>query len=169
MKRVNQTEQNKDTRAAGEVSIVVHKRERTLELLRNGLVESEFKIALGRVPVGDKEIEGDGKTPEGNFFIQGKNPKSKYHLGLGVSYPNIEDAERGLLSGVIDEDERDSIVAAMAAGEMPPQKTKLGGEIYIHGGGTDADWTQGCIALDNEDMTTLFENVPTGASVTILP
>lgn len=152
-----------------EMRIVVRKSKRKLELLRGSHIVSEYDIALGRVPEGDKAVEGDGKTPEGEYYIFGKNPESKYHLGLGISYPSIEDAERGLLDGLLSEDERDLISAAIEAGKMPPQKTRLGGAIYIHGGGNNSDWTEGCVALNDSEMDELYRSVIPGTAVTILP
>lgn len=119
--------------------------------------------------MADKESEGDGRTPEGEFYVFTKNPESKFHLSLGLSYPGREDAERGLKANLITQAEYDEIVSAIAEKRMPLQKTKLGGEIYIHGGGTESDWTDGCIALKNEEMTELFDSIPVGAKVTVLP
>jgi L,D-peptidoglycan transpeptidase YkuD (ErfK/YbiS/YcfS/YnhG family) len=86
-----------------------------------------------------------------------------------LSYPNIEDAERGLKNGLITQAEHDEIVKAINEKAMPPQKTKLGGEIYIHGGGCKADWTAGCMALDNEEMQEIFEAIEVGTAVKIVP
>ena len=88
---------------------------------------------------------------------------------MGRRLGGREDAERGLKSNLITQAEYDEIVSAIAEKRMPLQKTKLGGEIYIHGGGTDSDWTDGCIALKNEEMTELFNAIPVGAKVTVLP
>ncbi len=127
-----------------------------------------FQIVLGSSPVGDKEREGDGRTPEGDFYVFTRNPESRYHLSLALSYPNAAAAARGLASGLISEDEHKSIVEAERTRGRPPQKTRLGGEIYIHGGGISCDWTDGCIALSDDDMTKLFASVPVGTSVRIL-
>lgn len=151
-----------------EPQIVVHKADRKLELFDGDKLIKTYKIALGNAPLGDKEEEGDMKTPEGEFYIFGKNPKSKYHLGLGISYPDITDAKRGSESGLVSKEEVEQIEAAIARREMPPQKTKLGGEIYIHGGGTASDWTEGCIALSDADVTELYELVGKGTPITIL-
>ena len=153
----------------GRLRLVIRKSERFLELLDGDRLIKRFKISLGFSPERDKEIEGDGRTPEGEFYVFTKNPKSKFHLSLGLSYPDIEDAERGLRDGLISKEEHDEIVAATAEKRMPLQKTKLGGEIYIHGGGTASDWTEGCIAVGNEEMTELFEAIPVGTRVNILP
>jgi len=149
--------------------IVVQKSARTLELFDGNSLVKTYKISLGKSPVGDKETEGDGKTPEGEFYVFTKNEKSKFHLSLGLSYPNAEDANRGLAANLITESERDTILEAIADKKMPPQNTKLGGEIYIHGGGTDGDWTQGCIALNDSDIKELFAIICKGTEVEIRP
>lgn len=149
--------------------IVIHKKARTLDLFDGERLLKTYKMALGKSSVGDKEIEGDGKTPEGEFYVFIKNEKSKFHLSLGLSYPNAEDADRGLAAELITKAEHEKIVEAISQKKMPPQYTELGGEIYIHGGGTSSDWTQGCIALANEDIKDLFESVSIRTTVSILP
>ena len=149
--------------------ILVKKKARTLQIFDGKTVIKTYKISLGFKPEGDKEIEGDGKTPEGDFYVYFKNEQSRFYLSLGISYPNIEDATRGLKQQLITQDEFDAIVKANNDKGMPPQKTKLGGEIFIHGGGCDTDWTAGCIALTNEEMKEIFEVLPVGISVKILP
>lgn len=152
-----------------EPRLVIVKSKRTLEVFDGDKRVKSYRVVLGFDPKNDKEIEGDGRTPEGDFYVFTKNPESRFHLSLGVSYPGKEDAERGLKQGLITQAEHDDIVAAIAEQRMPLQKTKLGGEIYIHGGGTASDWTDGCVALDNDQMTELFEAIPIGARVIILP
>lgn len=149
--------------------IVVRKSARTLELFDGDRLVRTYKIGLGFAPDGDKEKSGDGKTPEGEFYVFVKNDKSKYFRSLGVSYPSNDDALRGLAAGLITPDEHDSILTAISEMKMPPQKTELGGEIYIHGGGNAKDWTWGCIALDDAEMGEIFEAVPQKARITILP
>jgi len=119
-------------------------------------------IALGKNPVGPKLQEGDGKTPEGEYFICLKK-RGKYGPSLGISYPNEADARRmgageELIACIQERAERK---------ERPPWGTALGGEIFIHGGGTASDWTAGCIALKNEDAETLYRLVPLGTDVVI--
>jgi len=126
-------------------------------------------VGLGFSPVNDKLREGDGATPEGEFYIFVKNNKSSYYLSLGVSYPNVEDAERGLRDGLISRGQRDAIVNAIKRKATPPQNTALGGDIYIHGNGASSDWTWGCVALENADIKELFDAVPVGTEVTIKP
>ncbi len=149
--------------------IVIKKGKRVLELFDGERLVKTYKIALGFAPAGDKEKQGDGKTPEGEFYICTKNDRSKFYLSLGLSYPNIEDAKRGLKDKIITQKEHDAIVKANGERRMPPQKTKLGGEIYIHGGGTENNWTRGCTALENRDIKEIFEAFSVGASVKIEP
>ena len=152
-----------------ETLITIRKAARTLTLRTEDGVERTYKIALGNSPIGDKEREGDGRTPEGEFTVCARNPKSKFFLALGLSYPSKEDAERGLAAGLITKDQRDRIAAAIDAKERPPWDTPLGGEVFIHGGGTRSDWTRGCIALGNPDILAIFNTVPMGSRVVILP
>ena len=150
-------------------ALIVRKTARTLELYDGGRLVKTYKMVLGFAPEGDKEIEGDGRTPEGEFYVVIKNDKSSFHLSLGLSYPGVEDAERGFSQKLISARERDQILSAISKKKMPPQKTRLGGEIYIHGGGTANDWTAGCVALENRDISELFRVIPLGTTVTILP
>lgn len=149
--------------------LIVKKRERSLQLFDGEKLVKTYKIALGFAQEGDKEKQGEGKTPEGEFYIFVKNPKSSYYLSLGLSYPNIEDAERGLKSKLISQNEYEAIASAINNKKMPPQNTNLGGEIYIHGGGAGSDWTLGCVALSNEDIKELFDVLVVGATVRIEP
>jgi len=152
-----------------EPNIVIRKLARVLELYDGDLLVRSFSVVLGFSPELDKEQEGDGRTPEGEYLIVVKNPESLFHLSLGINYPAAKDAEAGLAAGLITGPEYLEILAAAENRTLPPQKTALGGEIYIHGGGCDGDWTRGCIALDNEAMTELFRMVPAGTRVTIMP
>jgi murein L,D-transpeptidase YafK len=149
--------------------IVIKKSQRKLEFFDGEKLIKTYKIALGFAPVGDKEKQGDGKTPEGDFYIFTKNDKSKFYLSLGVSYPNIEDAARGLKAKLITKAENDKIVQAIKNNKMPLQNTKLGGEIYLHGGGVSENWTRGCVALKNEEIKEIFDAIPVGTRVKIQP
>lgn len=149
--------------------IVIKKKQRLLEIFDGETLVRKYKIALGFSSTGDKKSEGDGKTPEGEFYVFTKNAESKFYLSLGVSYPNIEDAKRGLQEKIISQEEHDAILKAVIEKQMPPQKTALGGEIYIHGGGTETDWTDGCVGLKNEEIKEIFDAIPVGAPVVILP
>ena len=152
-----------------EIRVEIHKKERTLRVYDGKSLIKTFAIALGFAPDGGKQAEGDGRTPEGSFYVFTKNPESKYHLSLGLSYPSVDDAERGAKENLISNQESDSIKKAISEKRKPLQYTKLGGEIYIHGGGVESDWTDGCIALKNEEIAELFELIPVGAVVEIHP
>ena len=149
--------------------IVVRKAARRLELYSGDKLLRTYKAGLGFSPVADKKQEGDGATPEGEFYVFVKNNKSAYHLSLGISYPNAEDADRGLRDGLINRAQHRAITEAIRTRTAPPQYTKLGGLIYIHGHGAQSDWTWGCVALENEDIRELFDAVTVGTSVTIQP
>jgi murein L,D-transpeptidase YafK len=149
--------------------IVVTKGERRLELYSDGAVVRTYKVGLGLNPVPDKVRQGDRATPEGEFYIFTKNDKSAFYLSLGVSYPNVEDAERGLRDNLISQAQHDAIVRAIKRRATPPQNTRLGGDIYIHGNGAGSDWTWGCVALENVEMKELFDAVTVGTPVTIRP
>jgi len=149
--------------------IVVLKSKRRLELYSDGALVRVYKIGLGLNPVPDKQREGDRATPEGEFYVFTKNNKSAFYLSLGISYPNVEDAQRGLRDGLISRAQHDAIVKAFKRKATPPQNTALGGDIYIHGNGANSDWTWGCVALENEDVKELFNAVPVGTPVTIKP
>lgn len=149
--------------------IVVKKSARRLLLYSGGVIVRTYHVGLGFNPIGDKSKEGDGCTPEGEFYVYTKNPRSNYYLSLGLSYPNGEDAERGLRDRLITKAQYDQIKSAMQNRTVPPQTTRLGGQIYIHGNGSRTDWTLGCIALEDEEMKELFDAVPTGINVTVEP
>lgn len=149
--------------------IVIKKADRKLQVFDGEKLIKTYRVGLGFAPVGDKEKQGDGKTPEGEFYIFTKNDRSRFYLSLGISYPSIDDAERGFREKLISENERDEIVEAIKNKKMPPQNTKLGGEIYIHGSGSKEDWTLGCGALEDAEMKELFDAVPVGTSVKIEP
>jgi murein L,D-transpeptidase YafK len=149
--------------------IVVHKKRRKLELYSNNVIVRTYRVGLGFNPTDDKTKEGDGCTPEGEFYVFTKNARSAYHLSLGVSYPNIEKARRGLRDRLISKQEHDAIVTAIQQKKTPPQNTALGGLIYIHGNGASKDWTLGCVALENADIEELFAAVNLGTPITIKP
>jgi murein L,D-transpeptidase YafK len=149
--------------------IEIFKAKRELQLFQGDRLVKAWPVALGFNPVPAKERQGDGATPEGAYFICVKNPKSRFYLSLGVSYPGPEDARRGFKAGRITAAERDAILKACAAGKTPPWNTKLGGEIFIHGNGSKPDWTWGCVALDDPAMKELYDLVPAGTPVLIRP
>jgi murein L,D-transpeptidase YafK len=147
--------------------IVVIKSKRRLMLYSGGKLVRTYGVGLGLSPIEDKIKEGDHRTPEGAFYIFTKNDKSHYYLSLGLSYPNGEDAERGLRDGLIDREQYNEILNAIRKKTAPPQNTALGGEIYIHGNGAQSDWTWGCVALDNRNIRELFDAVPVRTEVII--
>jgi len=149
--------------------IVVKKGQRQLLLFSEGKLVRTYHIGLGSSPLGDKVRQGDRRTPEGDFYIFTKNDKSAYYLSLGVSYPNATHAERGLRDGLITKAQHDTIMSALRVKKGPPQNTRLGGDIYIHGNGSQSDWTWGCVALENENIRELFNAVGLGTPVTIKP
>jgi murein L,D-transpeptidase YafK len=149
--------------------LVVRKSARTLEVYCGGALAARMHVALGRDVSGPKTREGDQRTPEGVYRVCLRNPESKFHLSLGLDYPNAADAARGLAAGIVDQTQHGSIVRAIESGQRPPWDTPMGGEIMIHGGGSGRDWTAGCVALDDECMDYLWEIVPIGTVVEILP
>ena len=149
--------------------IGVRKSERKLMLYSGDKLVRTYRAALGLSPLGDKVREGDRRTPEGDFYIFTKNDRSAFYLSLGISYPNAAHAERGMRDGLINKSQYDTILAALSAHKAPPQNTRLGGDIYIHGNGSGSDWTWGCVALENEDIRELFNLVGVGTPVSIKP
>jgi len=147
--------------------IVVTKGKRSLQLYSAGKVVRTYRVALGLSPVEDKIRAGDRRTPEGEFYICLKNPRSQFYLSLGLSYPNQQHAERGLREGLISRAQYEQIAGAIKRNRQPLQNTRLGGEIFIHGNGSQSDWTWGCVALDDKDTRELFDSVPVGTPVTI--
>lgn len=131
-------------------SIQVHKADRKLFLLHGNKVLETFKVKLGGNPVGPKQFEGDGKSPEGAYFITHRNPNSAYHLSLGISYPNTADR-----------------AFAASQGKRP------GGDIFIHGGPQKmfvrGDWTAGCIAVSDRQIEQIYAMVNPGTPVFIYP
>jgi murein L,D-transpeptidase YafK len=152
-----------------EPRVLVRKGARRLELFAGGERVRVFRMVLGFAPEGDKERQGDGRTPEGDFYVCTKNERSSFYLSLGLNYPDDAAAARGLRDGLITRAEHDRIVRANQEGRCPPWDTKLGGEIFIHGGGTASDWTFGCVALENEHVEELFEHLPAGTPVRVEP
>ena len=131
--------------------VVVHKARREMVLLHGESAVRTYRIALGPQPSGHKQQEGDGRTPEGRYRIDRRNPRSAYHLSLHISYPNDADRER-----------------AQAMGVDP------GGDIMIHGlpnegGARSGDWTRGCIAVSDPEMDEIWELVADGTPVEIYP
>lgn len=157
------------------VWIRISKRSRRLYLYRGSQLVDTFKADFGYNPFNDKIQQGSQqkrdhwRTPSGTFFVVKKNPNSTFHKALVLNYPTADDARRGLRRGLITQAEHDAIVEAEANGTMPPMNTDLGGWIEIHGDGTGAatTWTQGCVAVHNEDIDRLWWWVPVGTPVVI--
>jgi murein L,D-transpeptidase YafK len=130
--------------------VVVVKSSRSMTLWHHDEVLEVYEVELGFAPDGHKAQEGDGRTPEGEFLIDRRNPNSEYYLSIGINYPRPED-----------------IAAAEEAGVDP------GGDIFIHGtprafARTD-DWTAGCIAVTNREMRQIYAMVRDGTPITIIP
>lgn len=136
--------------------VVVEKAARRLTLEREGRALARYAVALGADPVGQKEREGDGRTPEGLYTIDFKHPRSRYHLALRISYPDAQAREK-----------------ASRAGVSP------GSDIMIHGIRNgfgwlgplhrERDWTDGCIAVTNAEIREIWSRVPDGTPVEIRP
>lgn len=132
-------------------SVVIRKSARKLFLMNGKNVVSSYRIGLVSSPKGHKTAKGDGKTPEGTYRIDRKNPQSKFHLSLGLSYPNAADRAHSKSLGV-----------------------DPGGDIFIHGEDIKPhfwkrNWTQGCISLKNEQIEEVFALVRIGTPVLIQP
>jgi len=132
-------------------AIVVNKGDRKMYLLNESRILKEYDIVLGFAPDGHKQIEGDGKTPEGLYYIDRRNPNSRFHLSLGISYPNEEDKR-----------------IAAELGESP------GGDIFIHGQQhplkkNKGDWTWGCISVSNKEMEKIYAMVKGGTPIALRP
>ncbi len=127
-----------------------------------------YRVISGANP-GDKEIEGDKRTPEGVFRVVLRNPKSRYVLSLGLDYPNVEDAERGLKAKLITPRQHKAIVEAISRGKQPPWNTPLGGEIMIHGAKGKRTGTLGCVSMADDAIRELYRRIGLGTKVEILP
>jgi murein L,D-transpeptidase YafK len=127
-----------------------------LQLLKSGQIIQTYKIALGDNPIGHKQQEGDEKTPEGSYILDWRNSKSAYYKSIHISYPNKNDKEQAKHLGI------------------PP-----GGDIMIHGTNKQTawlgkwqhlrDWTNGCIAVSNEEMDEIWAMVKNGTRIEINP
>ncbi len=148
----------------------IHKADRQLAVYdHQGQLLWQAPVALGPDPLGPKRAQGDGKTPEGVYTLCMTKSKGRHGQSLGLSYPNPADAHAALAEGRIDSATHAAILLAYKEGRRPPWGSPLGGEIYIHAGGIHSDWTQGCIALRQEDMARLFSLAALISLVEILP
>jgi murein L,D-transpeptidase YafK len=154
--------------------VLVEKSAHRLSLFDGNQLVKAWRVAIGGGQ-GDKVKEGDKCTPVGDFFVCYRNPNSKYTLSLGLSYPNEEDAARGLADGLVTQTQHDAIVAAAGGRSYDANtwealwKTPLGGEIMIHGHGAGRDWTLGCVAMDDDAIRQLYRVLPYGTPVKIVP
>jgi len=158
----------------GDPHVVVIKSKRRLYLFDGPALIRTYAIGLGPQPAGAKRRLGDGRTPEGTYRICTKKRESEHYRFLGLSYPDAEDARFGLAAGLLTTGEAQAILEAGAQGRCPPWTTPLGGGIGLHGGGARRadgylDWTAGCIALDDADVSELFDVLRLGDLVEILP
>jgi L,D-peptidoglycan transpeptidase YkuD (ErfK/YbiS/YcfS/YnhG family) len=149
--------------------IVVRKSARNMALCKNGALVKNYQIGLGFTPTGDKNVEGDGKTPEGVFYAASKIPNSSYYKAFLVSYPDKDDATRGINAGLITASQKQQIDSAQNGCGIPPQKTPLGGEILVHGNGGGSDWTLGCVAGDDSVLDEVFAVLGARDTIVILP
>lgn len=155
--------------------ILVSKRKKQLYLYRGLQLVMQFNADFGYNVYSDKVKRGSERerdhwrTPEGVFYVVRKNPRSQFYRAFLLNYPNSEDAERGLRDGLITQEEYDAIMRAEDRNVTPPMGTMLGGMIEIHGDGTglSTNWTEGCVAVRNEDMDRLWAVVDEGTPVVI--
>lgn len=143
----------------GTVRVLVDKSDRKLFVLRDGKPFREYRVSLGGMPVGPKRREGDLRTPEGVYTLDWRNPRSRYYKSIHISYPNDEDRRRAAELGV-----------------APGGHIMLHGEHYepamrrtLRRAATPKDWTEGCIALNNEHMDEIWREVPDGTTIEIRP
>lgn len=151
--------------------VLVDKPSRKMTIFLGGKPIKSYRVFLGFNPDGEKTRRGDGCTPVGDYYICRRNAGSAYNRSLLISYPSPKDAEKGVEDGLVALGTLGNVVSAYRAGSVPPQDTRLGGNICIHGEGgrrrPSKDWTAGCVAVTNEEIEEVFALVPTGTSVTI--
>jgi murein L,D-transpeptidase YafK len=130
--------------------VIVEKEARRMHLMHHDQVLKSYRVQLGGNPNGHKQQKGDSRTPEGEYIIDRRNPRSSFHLSLGISYPNEYDVEFAATRGV-----------------------SPGGDIFIHGRGPNhrrsrGDWTEGCIAVNDHEIEVIYSMVRDGTPITIL-
>lgn len=159
-----------DPRLEDPILLVAHKSARRLMLFAHGRARGCWAMGLGFDPRGHKEYEGDGRTPEGWYRTSDK-PWSDFAGAIAVHYPNRDDAMTAWHEGRLPEPLLDEVLASLDGDLVPPQQTPMGGEILIHGGGAERDWTLGCMALADEDLARLRAMMPSDqrASLLVLP
>ena len=149
--------------------LVVRKSARNLAVCKGGANVNNFRVGLGFNPVGDKQQQGDGRTPEGTFYVSQTNPGSKYYKAFVLSYPDKQAADKGYAAGLIGAGTRSQIYAAQNSCGAPPSGTALGGLVEVHGHGGSSDWTAGCIAIDDVQMDYLWARIGKRDTVVVLP
>lgn len=137
-------------------SIVVEKQKHTMTLYEDGFPVKTYQVALGTQPKGDKVKAGDGKTPEGIFHIDSRNPQSKYHMSLHISYPDVAHLQRASSLGV-------SAGGDVMIHGLPPKYASIGAAQAKY------DWTEGCIAVTDREIEEIWHAVPNGAAIQIKP
>jgi murein L,D-transpeptidase YafK len=154
-----------------ELTIRVSKAQHELWLLEGDRVLKTCPVSLGRELNASKLRRGDGRTPEGAYYISEKRERSRFHRFLGISYPNIDDADRGYAERLISANEWADIFFANLQQTTPPWSTAMGGRVGIHGHGGPSfipiDWTDGCVAVSDTDIDYLYDHVPVGTPVII--
>jgi murein L,D-transpeptidase YafK len=161
--------------AAAEPWLLIDSEKHTLAVMEGGRALQVFRgIAVGRGGAAMYRRAGDGKTPRGEFHIAWINPASPYRLFFGLDYPGAAHADEAFRSKLIDAETYERIRRARDLGELPPQDTELGGYIGIHGVGALNDgvnprynWTQGCVALSDEEIDRLAQWASIGTRVII--
>lgn len=136
--------------------VVLVKHTRTLSLYRHDQLIGRYEVVLGSRPTGPKRREGDGRTPEGHYVLDSRNPHSGFYKAIHVSYPNARDIARAKAAGV----------APGGAVMIHGQKNGLG---WASGISRHLDWTRGCIALSDKDMDAVWDSVPVGTPIDIEP
>ncbi len=147
----------------------------TLSVMQGDIIQAVFKnVAIGRYGTTWSKMTKDDKTPLGRFRVGWINEKSRYYRFFGLNYPNLDTAKRALDENRITEETWLSILEAKIMGKTPPQNTPLGGHIGIHGIGRgdqeihhEYNWTNGCIALTNEQIDQLGKWIKPGILVNI--
>jgi murein L,D-transpeptidase YafK len=164
-----------DWAAGDEISLQIDTNAGTMAVLDGETVVHTFAdISIGRYGATVFKRRGDNKTPLGRFRIGWITDKTRYHRFLGLNYPNLELASAAFFNGLINKDEWLDIRRAEKRREVPPQNTPLGGLIGIHGIGVgdpdmhrEFNWTNGCVALTNDEIERLLEWVRVGTVVDI--
>jgi len=166
------------SRMEGATSLVIWKSQYSLTLFKGDSPVKTYWALFGKgYGDGDKERSGDKRTPEGNFYICSMNHSKRFYKFLGLSYPGLKHAERAVQQRLISPREYREIEDAQRELRQPTWDTRLGGAIGIHGRTFEdpsvwaqrTNWTDGCIALSNNDIDEIFSVVSLGTPVTILP